>query len=1381
MKKKVLLAIATGWGSRHGGINSFNFDFLRGFAAAFVEVKVVCLVPQMSFAEQEQARQFGIDLRSLVFRCESEQLDESAAQSIVGDSCRDLAGQEIICVGHDVFTGALTIALAKLLNAKSVVIHHMSYDTYKGYESGSSEKARQKTKLQREIFLKAEVRLAVGPLLRDELNDWYGEGACQMLIPGLPEIEPSNVPSKWTTILFGRLNPATNRIKQTKLGIIAAAKCEQEARSNPGLAKKLQEGTRIRMYGADEGEEASLRSFVEAEIGAVIDLHVLPYTEDRSELFEELRRASLALMPSWHEGFGLVGWEAIAAGVPVILGRDSGLYRFLNEFHPGDGTGCVTTINVRGSQQEPHYQTSDVDDLVSAIKRLAADENVSKRKALTLRRILNEYTPKRLAEDFATYVGWGELVRDDLAITPIPPALGSALYQIDVLQIPTPTWQASRGQSYSQLLRAEEACVPYHVGKEDQLAQLVEWANASTYPLMLRLFTGAGGTGKTRLLIEACNRLSDEVWKAGFLTSELTLAELERRFTAELPSKDKWFIVVDYAETRRDQVAALVELAQRFASVTIKIVMLARDAGEWWERLAADYPKCEKVFAGAATSPPQSIQRLLPSLTDRIAGYQEAIRAYGDRLGFANIDNYIDSFPELEAEHFSRPLYLQMAALLALHGERADSPNGLTDGILRHEFRYWKGIALSERSEDGARLIGQLMASATLTGGLQTERDAWDTLSRAGILLPPRAEIARLFRALCPLYPGRQGLQPLQPDLLGEALIASLITSQGSEAQIDCVLAGPTTTAQREHALTVLTRTVRLRPGLTDQLRDALTRNFNQVWRQAIKVGRESGAPLSAITCSAFLALRDQVKMQVADPVLCELESSSLQWDPLTLLASDVRVAHTKMKFDRAVGRKRDDARRDFARSLRNRSVAKSYLADYDGSLIDAISSMKQFEQCTLSNDTQLTEFALSINNVSNRASALGNYPEAFDHSTRAVALLDEITARDPKHYVEHYATVLANLGTCHGYLFRYELAYEYTKRASDLLEPLILADLHKHADEYGLIIDNLSIYAGDLGRSEESMELALKAIELHRPLCLEHPDRYTGEYATALLNLGVNYSIAEDFFNAVKSNDKAAAFLKPIAASRPEKYAGTYGLVLYNSSEYQGHLGNYEEALRLAEESSVIFSSLVEKYPAIYQERHLASLGRIAIVHADIGDFSAALDYWEIALAHLKKGSKLSRRKRAEKMAEILVAISFHGWLLCNAVDLAFLEAEIQALSVDATSYLTVQTECQLQLLAACAATATSTSLTEEKFGALVAKIEQARSKDRAEMAGLYVIGAQYLSELQPSVQAEAKTILAWTVLRKRCATRIPAWISETLIRLKLNNGFRTMSAQLG
>lgn len=54
---------------------------------------------------------------------------------------------------------------------------------------------------------------------------------------------------------------------------------------------------------------------------------VRPYSDDFDRIGEDLRRASLVLMPSraWPKGFGLVGLEAVVAGTPLLVSAESGL------------------------------------------------------------------------------------------------------------------------------------------------------------------------------------------------------------------------------------------------------------------------------------------------------------------------------------------------------------------------------------------------------------------------------------------------------------------------------------------------------------------------------------------------------------------------------------------------------------------------------------------------------------------------------------------------------------------------------------------------------------------------------------------------------------------------------------------------------------------------------------------------------------------------------------------------------------------------------------------------------------------------------------------------------------------------------------------------
>jgi hypothetical protein len=53
-------------------------------------------------------------------------------------------------------------------------------------------------------------------------------------------------------------------------------------------------------------------------------------------------------MLSWHEGFGLVGWEAIAAEVPLVVSKRTGLYKLLDSPDDPVGAACVSVVDVRG-------------------------------------------------------------------------------------------------------------------------------------------------------------------------------------------------------------------------------------------------------------------------------------------------------------------------------------------------------------------------------------------------------------------------------------------------------------------------------------------------------------------------------------------------------------------------------------------------------------------------------------------------------------------------------------------------------------------------------------------------------------------------------------------------------------------------------------------------------------------------------------------------------------------------------------------------------------------------------------------------------------------------------------------------------------------------
>lgn len=87
--------------------------------------------------------------------------------------------------------------------------------------------------------------------------------------------------------------------------------------------------------------------------------------------------------------------------------------------------------------------------------------------------------------------------------------------------------------------------------RRHELEVLEQWTHASR-SLSVRLFTGPGGSGKTRLFVEWCKRLRDKNWDAGLVPKELLdrdctgAADVETLVTNDRPT----FVFIDYAESR---------------------------------------------------------------------------------------------------------------------------------------------------------------------------------------------------------------------------------------------------------------------------------------------------------------------------------------------------------------------------------------------------------------------------------------------------------------------------------------------------------------------------------------------------------------------------------------------------------------------------------------------------------------------------------------------------------------------------------------------------------------------------------------------------------------------------------------------------------------
>ena len=370
---------------------------------------------------------------------------------------------------------------------------------------------------------------------------------------------------------------------------------------------------------------------------------------------------------------------------------------------------------------------------------------------------------------YAVYAHPGARLR--LGLGPVP------------LRIPESRWRPGVSPP-GALLRAEYGVVPFH-GRDDELGHLRGWCGGEA-PVKVRLYTGAGGMGKTRLALELCRRLRDEGWQAGFLAPDPSRSPAET--WRDVRAREKpWLLVVDYAETRRELLVPLLREMYRVDDGTVRMLLLARAALDWWEQLKREGDGVGELLSGPATRW-FTLMPLATTVEDREGSYRRAAEAFAGRLGKEVPEAPPDG---LDAEYYERVLLLHMRALADIEGVAVKDEDGILDFVLRRERRFWERLARERKlSADLAEGIGRALAMITLGGGVGSEDHAVTAISALRLFADQdRSVLVQVARLLHESYPGERWIEPILPDLLGEHLIQRQM-EQGSEELLDLVL-GP--------------------------------------------------------------------------------------------------------------------------------------------------------------------------------------------------------------------------------------------------------------------------------------------------------------------------------------------------------------------------------------------------------------------------------------------------------------------------------------------------------------------------------------------------------------------------------------------------------------
>ncbi|WP_085710134.1 MULTISPECIES: glycosyltransferase [unclassified Pseudomonas] len=1223
---KTMIVFATRWGAQFGGINSFNQDLVSAFAAAcYEQVTTICVVLTASSKEIQSALdEHQVHLLSM--NLEEQSTFSANFEPKVWESLLDtgfvIDSEHTIWLGHDRITGAIALAAAKLRGGRAALIHHMSYSRYETIAENSAM-AQLKVQEQEKLFRQADILLAVGPLLRDSLIELSRKEDVAVLIPGLADIAVQPPSKTFRAFLSGRLTDDARKIKQAHLGVAAFANAIRKATDNKMpevLLSRNQPMLTLRgvnfggLANGDKTEaENELNEFAFKRAGRVFNLNALPFTTDRTELFDEVSRASVAMMPSWHEGFGLVAWEAIAAGVPLIISDKSGVYQLLEDLKDGLYLNAVKAIDVMGDTSDPYFQEDDVHTLTTQLMDVATDKRARNRAVCLREELLRHFTWADCAKEFATAIGWQTNLAHQTVATTLPVAQPEDTGQevrIDGLLLPESTWHPDAGLSDSQLLRAEEAIVPFDRNREPFLDTQIEWAKGDE-DIAVRLLTGLGGVGKTRLGLELCRRLKNQGWQTGFLSGECELNQVDSLVDQIVESQRNCCIVIDYAETRQPILLALLKksLKNKNPLYSIRIMLLARAGGEWWASLPGKDAECEGLLDGPSTSGPFPVPLLHDNIGERQHAYQQALATYAERLGVKAPEHT----PALNEEHFSRPLYIQMAALMTLRGERPKSAEALPRALINHEQRYW-GRVLSPGSnrDEQIRQAALLMTLATLANGLFPDRqceDIWVTINE------DKSELRRLFKALTPLYSERQRLQGLRPDLIGEALVAQSLLGFKGEWLLDTVLAKGNSQL-RQTTLTVLARLLRNRPDLATMVEEVLTKNFVNCVSEIVAVCIETPDKLSTIVEQAYQRLPKGKKSQATALLDSKIKFDTLPLTGLKLLICKelVKKAEEKTKL------KRTQTIENYASALTDLSLALKYDGRIEDSAKPILQAIEIYKKLTPSSSPVINHnHVATLNRYANTESDLGHYEKALNACEESLTLIRKMATKYPGHHETILAETLRNYANHLSNLERHD---EALKAGLEDLE--IFKNTANDSDDYkfGLTksLSNCANYLSDCGDSAQALQFGSEALKTLEQLAQNNPKNFDPELSQILSNHSCLLAKEGQINDAIDIAKRSVAMREQLVKIKPERFQEDLAGSLNNLAAHLLEKGHSAESIDTSERSLNIYKTLALARPKKFIPELAQALNNHANHLAELGLYHLAVKCSSEAVETIEK-----------------------------------------------------------------------------------------------------------------------------------------------------------------
>ncbi|MGF1476036.1 MAG: tetratricopeptide repeat protein [Geminicoccaceae bacterium] len=599
------------------------------------------------------------------------------------------------------------------------------------------------------------------------------------------------------------------------------------------------------------------------------------------------------------------------------------------------------------------------------------------------------------------------------------------------------------------LLRADYGAVPFDPGRGQELDELLTWCRGDG-ATGVRLMTGVGGIGKTRLARELGHRLRLDDWHAGFLHDQADGAP-DYAFDELFADDRHLLIMVDEAATRQATVIKLLHrLNTPLAAGKRRILLLSRTAGDWWPQLQRHNDTLLDLFDRLdRPATEMAIHALADTAGARDKAFDAALAAFSKKLGGQPPAG--TRRPDLSRETFGRALFLHMAALGHLRGDQPAGEQEMLENVLKRERGHWSRALRDAGLITYDKALTQSAALLTLVRGTSTGTEARSLLRRLPLLARESSDVSldNLIRILAELYPGQvpaddagredagRGIAGVRPDLLGEHLVGQEI-----ENLIDAGFGDGASRAMILNGLTVLNRLAARQSEKATGLTALFERHAARVAEPALEVATEEGDPIGR---ELARWIEDNGRTDVADLLYAKLPYPTVALSELALVVTEHRVSAKRAQTEDTED---PDRRSDLATSLSNLGIRLSALGRREEAL-DATEEAVRLRRTLAAKrpDAFNSDLARSLSNLGIRLGELGRREEALAASEEAVRLYRELAEKRPDAFNPDLARSLWNCSDNLAALDRMNEALAENRVAIEILRPYFLALPATHAD----------------------------------------------------------------------------------------------------------------------------------------------------------------------------------------------------------------------------------------------------------------------------------------------------------------------------------------------